>query len=449
MKKFFPRKKKILLIGVIIFVILFCTCFSNLSINSYKYNKPVGHEESTEEFLKFPDGFLWGAATASYQVEGGNKYSSWWEFEQEKGRIKNGDRTDVCVDHYNLYEEDFDLLKEMELNSYRFSLEWGRIEPEKGVFDDTEIVHYKNVLQALKERNITPMVTLWHHSIPTWFAEEGGWENKDSIKYFSAYVQYVAENLGDDTELWLTMNEPTAYISSGYLMGKWPPGEADIKKVPVLQKNLVKAHKVAFEIIHKYDSDAEVGIAEYSSYVVSDSNKNVIENIVAYSIDKSWTHYFVSRVKDELDYIGVHYYYRQKIRLGLLGDLISKDAEDFEETGLDREYYPRGLYEVLMRFDKYDLPIYITEIGVQDYHEVSRDVFIKEHAKEVYYAIQNGVDVRGFHYWALLDSFEWSEGYDAKFGLIAVDLDTLERTIKDESWEYAEIAKCNCVSTGN
>lgn len=434
-----------MLIGTGVLCTLFCTFFSNLSFKAYRYNKPVGHEDATAETLEFPDGFLWGAATASYQVEGGNKHSIWWEFEQEEGRIKNGDRTEVCVDHYNLYEEDFDLMSDLDLNSYRFSLEWGRIEPEKGVFDDSEVTHYKNVLKALKEKNVIPMVTLWHHSIPTWFAEEGGWESKNSVKYFSAYVQYVAENLGEDVELWLTMNEPTAYISSGYLMAKWPPGEASPLKVPGIQKNLVKAHKAAYDIIHRYDSEAEVGIAEYSSYVVSSNNKNIVENIVAYSIDKSWTHYFVSRVRTQTDFIGVHYYYRQKIRLGLIKDLFSKDAVDFEQTGLDREYYPQGLYEVLMRFDKYDLPIYITEIGVQDYHEVPRDVFVQEHAREVYYAIQNGVDVRGFYYWALLDSFEWSEGYDAKFGLISVDLETLERTIKDSSQAYADIARCNCV----
>jgi len=445
MKKFLLKHQKLIII-LFLLVFFFSTnllCFFIKS--SFDYNKPVGHEYSSAEVLNFPKDFLWGAATASYQVEGGNIYSNWWKFEQEEGKIKNGDRTDVALDHYDLYEQDFDLMNQMNLNSYRFSIEWSRIENEKGVFNNEEVEHYKNVIIALRKRGIEPMVTLWHHSLPTWFENEGGWEKEENIKYYEEYVSFVLKNLSDEVDFWLTMNEPMAYISCGYISGKWPPAKQDISKVKPLFSNLVQAHKRAYEIIHSNDKNAKVGIAEHSSYAVPYHKNNLIENEATYIIDYFWTHYLLEKVKGELDFIGLHYYYRQYINIDLVKNLANQSLADFEEQSMDRSYYPEGLFEVLVRMKKYDLPIYITEIGVPDYHEIDRDQFIIEHLIEVHYALQAGVDVKGFYYWALLDSFEWNEGYDAKFGLIAVDLETLKRSIKQESWEYAESAKCSCV----
>lgn len=445
MKTLLISRKKVLYIFLFIIIISGFSIFVFVVESSFRYNTPVGHEETEEETLYFPEDFLWGAATASYQVEGGNIYSNWWEFEQQEGNVKGGDRTEVCLDHYNLYETDFDLASDLSLNSYRFSIEWSRIEPEKGNFNEKEIEHYKNVLEALEERKIKPMVTLWHFSLPKWFADEGAWEKKENIRYFEEYVAYVVSHLEDDVELWIPINEPMAYIADGYIAAKWPPANQDLTKVPSNFRNLVKAHKGAYNIIHNLDEDAQVGIAEHSSYLVPHSKDNIIENVAAMTIDYVWTHYLLEEVENELDFIGLHYYYKQEMRLGLLKDLVSKEIKDFEEHNLDRVYYPEGLYEILLRAKKYNLPIYITEIGVPDYQPVERGQYIREHAREIYYAIEEGIDIRGFYYWALLDSFEWSEGYNAKFGLIAVDLETLQRTVKDESWEYAEIAECGCI----
>ncbi|MBN2016281.1 glycoside hydrolase family 1 protein [Candidatus Dojkabacteria bacterium] len=437
---------KNVLVIIIVITMLFCCLMSSFcSVLSFKYNNPHGHEISDEEILIFPENFLWGAATASYQVEGGNVNSSWWRFEQEEGRIKNGDRTDGIINHYGRYEEDFDLASKLSLNSYRFSIEWSRIEPQKGEFDEKEIEHYRDVLQALKDRDIKPMVTLWHHSVPAWFEDLGGWERGENVDYYTEYVNYVVANLSEEVELWLTMNEPMAYITCGYVSAKWPPAKQDLTQVPGLFSNLTLAHKEAYSIIHEKDANAQVGIAEHSSYIVPYHEKNILENIIASTIDYAWVHYLIDIVKDELDFIGVHYYYKQSINLSLAKDVLTKDPEEIENQSLDRAYYPEGLYEVLLKYKRYEKPIYITEIGVPDYHEIDRNQFIREHVREMYYAIQDGVDVRGFYYWSLLDCFEWSEGYDAEFGLIDVNLETQERTIKDESWEYALIAGCNCV----
>jgi beta-glucosidase len=434
------------------FLFIFCVGIAYFLVISYisiHYNTPIGHEISDEETLHFPDGFLWGAGTAAYQVEGGNTGSNWWEFEQIPGVIKNGDRTTQAVNHYNLYEDDFDLMKEMNLNSYRFSIEWSRIEPEKGVFNDTEIEHYRSVLEALHKRGIEPMVTLWHFTIPVWFEQEGGWENKNASTYFSEYVEFVVQNLGDETNLWVTMNEPMAYITLGYMTAKWPPAKHDYAAVPIVFSHILDAHKKAYTVIHHLDKDAQVGIAEHSSYIVPAGKINPLENIVAGVMDFSWTQFLLDEAKNSLDFIGIHYYYKQTIRMSVIKDFFTKSSSDFEEGSLDRQYYPEGLYEILMRLKKYDKPVYITEIGVPDYHKVKRDQFMEDHTREMYYAIQNGVDVKGIYYWSLLDNFEWTEGYDAKFGLIAVDLTTQKRSIKNESWGYANIAKCNCVKNYN
>jgi len=439
------RKNRSLLNCLLLFTLLSGCFLIIVSVPAYKYNKPIGYEEVDDEILEFDEEFFWGAATASYQVEGGNIYSNWWRFEQEEGNIKNGDTTEVAVDHYDKYREDIDLMEEMGLNSYRFSIEWSRIEPEKDIFDYNEIEHYRDVIDYLNEKDIEPMVTLWHHSLPIWFEDQGGWEKENSIEDYLNYVEYVVSNLDDEVEFWITMNEPMAYITCGYISSKWPPAKKEYIKIPKLVSNISNAHKQAYGVIHNLDPDAQVGLAEHSSYVVPYHEKNVIENIAAYAIDKTWVHYLINQVHEELDFIGVHYYYKQSIDISLAKDVLTKSPQEIENQSLDRSYYPQGLFEVLMRFKDYNIPIYITEIGVPDYHEIDRDQFIREHAVQVYYANKSGADVRGFYYWSLLDCFEWTEGYDAKFGLISVDMETQERTVKGESWEYADIAKCNCV----
>ncbi len=441
MKKFFQIT--IVLIGIVYTATSYL--FLLLTVVSFKYNHLLNHEILNQERLYFQDDFLWGAGTASYQVEGGNFNSNWWRFEQLQGKIKNGDRTNICVAHYQRFKEDIDLLSELNLNSYRFSIEWSRVEPEMGKFNEQELDHYKQVLLYLKSKNVKPMVTLWHHSIPIWFEDIGSFEKAENINYYLEYVSYVVSGIGDEVEFWLTMNEPMAYITLGYISGKWPPGNQNFSKVSSLFTNIVSAHKQAYKLIHKIDEEAKVGLSEHSSYVVPAGKYNPIENITSMIIDYSCTHFLLKKVQNELDFIGVHYYYKQTIRLRHAFEVLTKKPEDFEDQSLDRAYYPLGLYEVLVRFKKYGKPLYITEIGVPDYHEIERDQFIREHVREMYYAIKSGVDVRGFYYWALLDSFEWNEGYSAKFGLIKVDMKTLERTIKDDSWEYGEIAKCNCV----
>jgi beta-glucosidase len=444
MKEFLKKRRKIIVVTFIFIFLLCCGPSAILSVLSFSYNRTYTHEISQEEILEFPEDFLWGAATASYQVEGGNYNSNWWRFEQEDGNIRNNDSAEITADHYNRYEEDIELMSEFNLNSYRFSIEWSRVEPQEGEFNEKEMKHYQDVLDTLEEEGIEPMVALVHHSYPAWFEDKGGWETRENIDYYLEYVEYVVDYFKDDVDLWITMNEPLAYISCGYITGKWPPGEKDITKVPGLISNFVEAHKEAYKSIHTIDPDSEVSLTEHISLTAPKHPNNIIENWAAFLIDKLWNHNIFEQIHEDIDFIGLQYYYKQEISLDLAYDVLTKERDEIEE-GLQRLYYPDGLFVILMRLKKYDLPIYITEIGIPDYEEVDRDVYIREHARETYYAIQEGVDVKGFYYWSLLDSWEWTEGYEAPFGLITVDRETQERTVKDGSWEYSLIAGCNCV----
>lgn len=429
------------IVCLVMVVIITCSC-SGLFIESFRSKNEEFHEVEEFEEMIFPEGFIWGAATAAHQVEGGNTNNDWYVFEQE-GKVKDGQVSGKAADHYNRYEQDFDLMKELNLNSYRFSIEWSRIEPEKGRFNENEIEHYREVLSALKERGITPMVTLHHFSNPIWFSDMGGWENNRAPEYFAQYCRYVASKLGDEVEMWITINEPLANISSGYIQGKWPPGEQDIFKVPGVFSNLVKAHNEAYKAIHQADSQAEVGVAEHTSYNQPYNNSNPIDVLGSYLVDKGWNRSYLDAVRDNLDFIGLHYYYRNQISSSMLAIVGGDDYSQFEESNLTQQYYPEGLYYVLKDIDDYNVPIYITENGTFDSYEIPREQYIRDHLVEIWYAIENGVDVRGYYYWALLDSFEWAEGFDLRFGLIYVDFDTFERSIKPSSLDYAQIAEEN------
>lgn len=436
--------KKYIIIFITTILAFYLLAGAILVKNVESYNSPATHtEEGQSVRLEFPDDFLWGAATASYQIEGGNYNSNWWKFEKE-GRIQNNDSAEIAADHYNRYDEDFALLEEFNLNGYRMSIEWSRIEPERGVFDPDEIEHYRKMLTSLNERGIKPIVVLWHFSVPQWFEDEGGWGDSNSVKYFTEYAEYVAGELGNEDELWITMNEPVITVTCGYILGKFPPGESRITKIPAVVSNMIQAHRSAYDVIHKVDPTSQVSIDRYISNLKPINPDSFIDKFIVYVANYLQTEYFMNRTVDKMDFMGVHYYYAQDIGLEQLFEFKTLDASMAEDL-MRRYYYPRGLYEVLMDLKKYELPIYITEIGTQDNGYVSRNQFIREHAVEVYHAIQDGVDVKGFFYWSLLDNFEWSEGYTPKFGLVSVDPETQDRTVKDDALGYLEIAGCNCV----
>ncbi len=409
---------------------------------------------------KFPEDFLWGSATSAHQVEGGNK-NSWSEWEKknaERLAKEAGDKwkkwqqekfpemfelenyiSEKACDHYNRYEEDFDIAKELGHNAHRFSIEWSRIEPEEGKFDEKEIEHYRKVILALKKRGLEPMVTLWHWTNPVWLSKKGGEYNKKFPEHFSNYVKFVVANLGDLVNFWITINEPMSVIASSYITGVWPPQKKSILSAWRVYKILAMTHNEAYNVIHNLNNDCKIGFANIITDFEAINEKSKLNNFVLkvanyFSRDK-----FLKMVSGKNDFLTVQYYFHKKIKLPV--QIIK--TNDRIVSDLEWEIYPKGIYRILKDLKKYGLPIYITENGLADADDSRREQFIKEHLRWVHKAIEEGVDVRGYFYWSLLDNFEWDKGYWPRFGLVEVDFKTQERKIRPSAWKYAKICKNN------
>jgi len=384
---------------------------------------------------RFPEGFYWGAATASYQVEGGIENTDWNKAARE-GRVP------VCgraCDHYNRFEADFDLAKELGHNAHRFSVEWARIEPEEGKFDESEIEHYREVLKALRARNIEPFITLWHFTLPLWFSEKGGFERNDSPEIFARYCAYVVEKLGDLCLSYSTINEALPLTSNGWRRGTWPPfkkwpgidsvgvptysnfheakvqtGLKNILKYFKVLRTLARAHNTAYDAIKAVVPKAEVGIVHHA--ILFHSNSNPLNKLKAKLMNWHWTHQHLRRVSKKCDSIGLNYYLHKKFG----------ETAHYQKTDMDWDVYPEGIYETLKMLWRYKKPIYITEAGVADHDDDIRADYIKRQVEATGKAIADGVDVRGHMYWSLLDNYEWALGFEKRFGLIEINYDTLE-----------------------
>jgi len=386
--------------------------------------------------FKFPDGFLWGAAGSSYQVEGGIFNNDWAEAAKDGRLMPAGS----AVDHYNRYKEDFDIAKSLGHNAHRFSIEWARIEPEEGKFNHDEINHYREVIKALNERGLTPLITLWHFTLPLWFANKGGFANKESIAYFSRYCKYVVDELNEPNIIWSTMNEPIVWSTFSYLWGQWPPFE--LFKTGVffkVIKNLIKAHKHAYEEIKENTPEASVGIVKNNMYmhVSKYSRFNIIYHINKIFNDVFWNKYFMNRVRNHLDTIGLNYYFHTEFG----------KKEKYVKNDMGWDLYPEGITHVLLDLKKYNKPIYVTEAGIADRKDNYRAEYIKDLIVAINKAIEKGADVRGFIYWSLLDNYEWIFAYSQKFGLVDVNILTKERTIRESAYEYKKICESNSVTT--
>lgn len=402
--------------------------------------------------MKFPDGFYWGAATASYQVEGGIDNNDWAKAAVE-GRVPP---CGLACNHYSLYESDFDLAQELGHNAHRFSLEWARIEPEEGQFDHLAIKHYRQVIQALKQRGLMPYTTMWHFTLPLWFSESGGFERKDSPEIFARYAGFVARELGDELLGISTMNEPNVFGSNGWLRGSWPPfkrfsvtdmvsitnsnrtyesrASKGIKPLFLymrVMKNLAAAHNLAYDAIKKERKEIEVSVVKH--VIFFHANKNPFNRFKAWIANRLWTHVFMNRVYKKCDSIGLNYYFHKKFG----------DKKVYVKTDMDWDIYPQGIYGSLKLLSKYKKPLFVSEAGLADEADIHRANYITEQVKAVWRAIQDGVDVRGHMYWSLLDNYEWALGFEKRFGLVEIDYETLERKIRPSAYVYKQICEDN------
>ncbi len=401
---------------------------------------------------KFPTGFYWGAATASYQVEGGIENTDWAEAARE-GRVPTCGQ---ACDHYNRFESDFDLAKELGHNAHRFSVEWARIEPEEGKFDKEAILHYREVLEALHARRITPFITLWHFTLPLWFSQKGGFERADAPELFARYCAHVVSELGDLCTHFSTINEPSVIGSNGWLRGSWPPfkrfAATDLVAITnsgrqhearaskgikpfflwlYVMKNLAKSHNAAYRAIKAVRPEAQVNFVHH--VIVFDSNKNPFNRLKAYIANYSWTHLFMKRTEGHYDTIGLNYYFYTQFG----------DTRQWKKTDMDWNFAPEKIYDALMMLKRYNKPVIVCEAGLADADDSDRAEYITKQVDGVWRAMRDGVKVEGHIYWSLFDNYEWALGFEKRFGLIEIDYDTLERKVRPSAYVYKEICLQN------
>lgn len=389
----------------------------------------------TQKTLKFPAGFLWGASTSAYQVEGGN-VNDWSEWEKARGQNPADYICGSSCNSYELFDEDLKCLKELGVSSYRFSIEWSRVEPEEGKFNQEAINHYGQMIKKLKNNNIEPFLTLWHYPIPLWLRDKGGWLSGEMEKYFCGYAEKIVSEFKNDVRFWTVLNEPDIYSGYSYLTGKFPPNKKSLLAYLRVINNFIRVYKKAYSAIKEISPSAQVGISKHNIYFQAKGEKLV--NIILKKLaDWWWNGYFLNKIKNYQDFIGLNHYRRNVINYGF-GKNENKIVSDF-----GWELYPESIYYVLLDLKKYNKPIYITEHGVSDAKDKYRAWFIKESLKNVHRAIKKGVEVRGYSHWSLLDNFEWADGWTQKFGLYKVDCRTFKRTPRPSAGVYAEICKNN------
>lgn len=404
-----------------------------------------------ETFLKFPEGFLWGTATAAYQVEGGIE-NDWSAAGLDAGK---------AAEHYEHYEEDFDDLEQMGTQIYRLSLEWARLEPEPGKYDLKALTHYREMLQSLNRRGIQPMVTVFHFTLPPWFVAKGGWTKEENIADFVRFTHWISAELKDEVNWWFTLNEPLVYAFKGYDAGQWPPFVKNRNLALRVIKHLILAHGQAYRAIHAEDPIAWVSFAKNISLLEPNWPANPLDQAMTgfqsylfnetfwEAISKGELSFSVPGIepivippnadlKGSLDFIAFNYYTRYLIA----ADGSQKTRQGVPVTELNWEIYPEGMLKVLrmanQHAQKMKIPIFISENGLADGDDSQRPAYLVRHMAQIWQGIQEGIPVRGYLHWTLMDNYEWADGYAAKFGLMDI-----ERNWRPSAWLFQDMIQQN------
>jgi beta-glucosidase len=410
---------------------------------------------------EFEKKFFWGASTASHQVEGGNynQWSVWEEINAQRlsaeakksySYLKNWDEIKLQatspmnyisgsgVDHYNRFEEDFDLARGINLNSLRFSIEWSRIEPREGEWNQSEIDHYKIYISEMHKRGLEPFLNVWHWTMPVWFTDMGGFQKKRNLKYFDRYTKKIAEELLVNVNYVMVLNEPLVYASMSYLSGDWPPS----LKRPILMLrvlfNLIKAHKIAYKNFKFKDPKINIGIAAHITNFKTDK-RNIIGRILVRIMNYFWNFWFLNKINSELDFIGVNHYFTNYFKNGKFNNNPKKPVSDMGWY-MEPSSIKMAIEDIWIKYKK---PIIISENGLADRNDKNRIWWLNETFMGLKQAKDNGVDLFGYLHWSLLDNFEWAYGWWPNFGLISVNRDNMERSKRRSADHYANFIKQN------
>lgn len=438
---------------------------------------------------QFRDDFIWGAATSAYQVEGspladGAGPSNWHRFSHTPGRVRNGETGDVACDHYHRFADDVKLMQSLGLNAYRFSISWSRVLPDGcGQVNLRGLDFYQRLVDTLLEQEIQPFVTLFHWDLPAALDDRGGWLNRDSNAWFADYAQVMFRALDDRVKFWTTLNEPWVVADGGYLFGVLAPGHANLFEAPLASHNLLRAHASAVQA-YRAEGKHQIGIVANlePKYPASERPEDVAATARADAymnrqyldpvffgtypeemrdiFGEAWPAFTtedLTHIQQPIDFLAVNYYNRMVTRddttaLPVRASGVHQDRSTY--TAVGREVYPQGLTDTLQWIKKRygNLPLYITENGAAYYDppcaegrvdDPLRVDYLHKHLRAAHTAIENGVDLRGYFVWSLLDNFEWALGYSARLGIVHVDYSTQHRTPKASAHFYANVIRTN------
>ena len=417
---------------------------------------------------RLPDDFLIGCASAAHQVEGGLD-DDWSRMERDHPeRIRDGATARIACDHYGRYREDLQLLAGMHHTAHRFSIEWSRVEPREGEFDRSALLHYRDVVRTCRSLGMEPVVTLQHFTLPLWLADRGGVMSSDAPRLFARFAALCAETVGAEVRWWVTINEPGVLAVFGYLYGEWPPLQPSMRAFLGALAGLARMHAAAYGALHMvaqaHGWNVRVSVAHHERPMRPLNPGSAVQQAVAIMPNAIFNRWFlracrsgrllppvgwgqrVTGLRNSLDYLGLNYYCEERVRFNR-----HRPRELFAESvvpaGLPLSSFgwtidPDGLRRAIVRlWDEFHLPILVTENGVADEDDELRPRFIVDHLAAICDAIDSGAEVRGYLHWTAMDNFEWAEGYSKRFGLLAVDRVTLERTTKPSAAVFAEICR--------
>ncbi|MGC8971110.1 MAG: GH1 family beta-glucosidase [bacterium] len=441
---------------------------------------------------EFPKDFVWGCATAAYQIEGafnedGKGPSIWDTFTHIPGNIIDGSNGDVACDHYHRYTEDIELMKSLNLKGYRFSISWPRIFPEgRGTINKKGLDFYKKLVDGLLSKDIIPFATMYHWDLPQALEDKGGWGNLDTSKYFADYAYTLFKELGDAIPFWITLNEPAVFTYLGYGIGIHAPGKKDFSLAIKATYSALLAHGLAIEAYRALGIKGQIGITLNLTPMHPASNKE--EDILsANKMDLMWNKWFldpilkgsfpqefidillenkikfeidpehIKKINSKIDFLGVNYYTRNIVAYDSNVPIICARTIEpaINKTEMGWEIYPEGLYELLSSIKKEygDILLYITENGAafkdelinEKVEDPRRVDYLRRHFYQAYKAINDGVNLKGYFVWSLMDNFEWAFGYTKRFGIVYVDYPTQKRIIKRSGYYYREVIEKNGV----
>lgn len=396
--------------------------------------------------LTFPQGFLWGAATSAHQTEGHNYNADWWQSE-EAGLVPH--RSGEACQSWERWQDDLQLLRELGLNAYRLSVEWARIEPRPGHIDGYALEHYRTVLEAIRSAGLEPIVTLHHFTSPLWITAAGGWDRPGVVGRFAAYTDHVAHALGHAVRWWVTINEPTVFGLFGYISGAWPPHHRhDFGGYLRHVRHTLAAHAAARRVLKSYSPNAMVSMALHLNPMDPVRYGDPTDHIAVKVYDWLWQGRILRAARPHIDWIGVNYYFRILVRWDVFPWRFFDAPEmgPHQKTEYGWEIYPKGLYRVLKRVGRFGKPVIVTENGIADADDDQRARYLVAHLRQAHRAVREGVDLKGYIHWSLIDNFEWSEGFTKRFGLAEVDLATQRRTLRPSAHVYRQIATSNCLN---